>query len=41
MSQSERPNWIVTKNARNAYVTSLLEARFTTSPPRQAIRNPK
>src|SRR5690349_15432774 len=36
-----RPSWSAAKEIRNAYVTSLRAARFTTSPPRQAMRNPK
>lgn len=35
-----RPNCRRAKEIRNAYVTSLLAARFTTRPPRQAIRKP-
>ncbi len=40
-SQSERPITIAPQAAMNAYVTSLREARFTTSPPTHMIRNPK
>src|SRR5689334_23833231 len=41
IAHAARPNWRAAKERRNAYVTSLRAARFTTSPPRQAIRKPK
>jgi len=40
-NMSDRPMRTAAQAIMNAYVTSLRAARFTTSPPRQTVRNPK